>query len=611
MVMRQMRENTKWIMLVTAVAFGLLMVFEWGMDITGRSGGSLGEIGRVNGTPVIYEAYMNAYRGLYDQVQSQQAEPINSQQNREIESAAWDQMVDQILIQQELRRRRIDVTEEEIRQAARFQPPPELRTSPAFVTDGAFDLAKYQEYLAASADPLLFQQLEAYYRGVLPQGKLMRQLATGVYASDGELWSLWRDANESVTVRLVPFDPTVRVPNDSITITEREIERYWDDNQDDFEIPARATVEVVVLPKILSAADSAATHDRMAALLEEIRGGAPFDSVGSREATAAQPATFEDLGTFGRGNMTPVFDTAVFTAPIGRAAGPVETPFGYHLVLVSARTADSATAKHILVPITRTEESEVQMLALADSLENLSEERTLEEAALIMGLNFETVEVTEVFPFVPSAGQVGEGADWAFQDAAPGDVSELFENDLAFYVMELVSSRPGGVLPLEEAEPTVRQILSLRKKVEQVMGEAEEIVERVRTGATLSSAAADTGLEVQVPAPFTRQQFVPGLGQQNAAIGAAFGLKEGQVSEPVATRDNVFLIEKIAHNRADSTAWLAQRDEQRRQLTAVIQQQRVQEWVEGLRATANIVDRRDEVLQPVDPDQPLQPNMFF
>ena len=611
MVMRQMRENTKWIMLVTAVAFVLLMVFQWGMDITGRSGGSQGEIGRVNGTPVIYEAYMNAYRGLYDQVQGQQAEPVNSQQNREIEDAAWDQMVDQILIQQELRRRRIDVTEEEIRQAARFQPPPELRTSPAFVTDGAFDLAKYQEYLATSADPLLFQQLEAYYRDVLPQGKLMRQLATGVYASDGELWSLWRDANESVTVRFVPFDPTVRVPNNSITITEREIERHWDDNRDDFEMPARATVEVVVLPKVLSAADSVAAHDRVASLLEEIRGGAPFDSVGSREATAVQPATFEDLGTFGRGDMTPVFDTAAFTTPIGRAAGPVQTPFGYHLVLVSARAADSATAKHILVPITRTEESEVQMLALADSLEILSEERTLEEAALIMGLNFETVEVTEVFPFVPSAGQVGEGADWAFQDAAPGDVSELFENDLAFYVMELVSSRPSGVLPLEEAEPTVRQILLLTKKVERVMGEAEDVVERVRAGATLSSAAAETGLEVRAPAPFTRQQFVPGLGQQNAAIGAAFGLREGQVSEPVATRDNVFVIEKITHNRADSTAWLAQRDEQRRQFTAAIQQQRVQEWIAGLRATANIVDRRDEVLQPVDADQPLQPNMFF
>ena len=51
-MMRQMRENTKWIMLVTALAFVGLMVFQWGMDITGQSGLSIGEIGSVNGTPV-------------------------------------------------------------------------------------------------------------------------------------------------------------------------------------------------------------------------------------------------------------------------------------------------------------------------------------------------------------------------------------------------------------------------------------------------------------------------------------------------------------------------------------------------------------------------------
>ena len=169
-MMRQMRDNTKWIMLVTATAFVLLMVFQWGMDITGRTSGSLGEIGRVNGSPVQYEAYMGAYRNLYDQTQIAQTEPISTQQNRELEQAAWDQMVDGLLIRQELDRRGIDVTDEEIRQAARFQPPAEFRENPAFLTEGSFDLVKYQQFLTNSADPMLFLQLEAYYRDVLPQG---------------------------------------------------------------------------------------------------------------------------------------------------------------------------------------------------------------------------------------------------------------------------------------------------------------------------------------------------------------------------------------------------------------------------------------------------------
>ena len=54
-MMRQMRDNTVWIMLLTALAFVALMVFDWGMDITGQSAGAFGEIGRVNRTPVMYD----------------------------------------------------------------------------------------------------------------------------------------------------------------------------------------------------------------------------------------------------------------------------------------------------------------------------------------------------------------------------------------------------------------------------------------------------------------------------------------------------------------------------------------------------------------------------
>ena len=103
-MMRQMRENTKWIMLVTAIAFVGLMLFDWGMDATGRTSGSMGDIGHVNGTPVQYEAYMGAYRNLYDQTQIAQADPISTQQDRELKQAAWDQLVDRILMLQELDR---------------------------------------------------------------------------------------------------------------------------------------------------------------------------------------------------------------------------------------------------------------------------------------------------------------------------------------------------------------------------------------------------------------------------------------------------------------------------------------------------------------------------
>jgi parvulin-like peptidyl-prolyl isomerase len=351
---------------------------------------------------------------------------------------------------------------------------------------------------------------------------------------------------------------------------------------------------------------------RAATLLDEIRAGTSFDSVGNREAASLQPVTFQDLGTFGRNAMTPVFDTAAFTAPVGRATGPLQTSFGYHLLLVSKRTVDSVTAKHILVPITRTEESETAILMLADSTENLAEDLTLEEVGRIMGFEVVTAELNDAFPFLPGVGTSLDGADWAFQEAEPGNVSEVFENDQSFYVLELVSSTPGGVTPFDEAKRTIRAVLLIEKKLAVGTTEGQRLIERVKSGVTLSDAAAEMGLQVRTPGPFTRQDFVPDLGQMNAVIGTAFGLTTGSVSDPVPTRQNVFVIEKIAQTPADSTLWLAQKQDQRQALTGLIQQQRLQDWTRGLRAVARIVDQRAEVLTPVD-DQtqtPYSPNML-
>ena len=66
MVMRQMRDNTKWIMIATGVAFVALMVFSWGMDITGRNSGQAGtDIGSVNGVKVATPAFTSLSSSMY------------------------------------------------------------------------------------------------------------------------------------------------------------------------------------------------------------------------------------------------------------------------------------------------------------------------------------------------------------------------------------------------------------------------------------------------------------------------------------------------------------------------------------------------------------------
>jgi parvulin-like peptidyl-prolyl isomerase len=605
-----MRENTKWIMLVTALAFVALMVFEWGMDITGRSGLGVGEIGRVNGEAVSYDDYNLSYRRLYDQIQASQEEPVTSQQVSEIEDAAWDDVVNQTLIRQELRRRGIEVTVEEVRQAARFSPPPEFRTNPAFQTDGVFDIQKYQTFISdPNVDNNLLLALEGYYRDVIPRGKLLRQVSADVYLTDASLWQSYRDQSEQIEVRYIPVNPLQRFADSLVSVEDDEVERYYDRNRDEFAVPAQASVKVVVLDKSPTAADSAAGEAvaadlRQRVLDEELT----WQDINSREDLAA---FVEELGWFGRDRMVEEFSDAAFAARVGQLTEPVRSGFGWHVIDVQDRDADSIRARHILVPHARTNESELALLIQADSLEELGENRTIDEAAETLGLSVQAATLNTEFAFVAVAGQVSEGADWAFEEAEVGDVSPVFETRQAFYMLELLSVQPEGFLTLDEASPSIKQTLRLEKKLALARDEAGEVVDEIRGGRRFEDVADERGLEIRAAGPFSRVDFVPGLGRANAAVGAGFGLNEGEVSDAVEANNGVFVLQLVSFIPADSVQWAEDVESQRAFALGSLQQTRLQDWLEGLRASADIVDRRDEVLNQDPADQQVQMPLVF
>ncbi len=602
-MMRQMRENTKWIMLVTATAFVGLMVFQWGMDITGRSGLSIGEIGSVNGMPVMYDAFNQTYRSLFDQVQASQEDPVTSQQIRDIEDAAFDEVVNQLLIRQELRRRGIVVTNEELLTAARFSPPPEFQNSPAFQTDGLFDIQKYQAFLASpTIDDLTLLQLEAYYRDVIPRSKLMRQVSSDLYVTDAALWDEFRDRHEQISVRYLALNPAQRVADSTVAVTPAEVREYYEAHEQEFALPAQATVRAVVIDKTPTPEDTVAMRDLAAELRQEIIEGADFEDMLGQPGVGAGSG---DLGWFTRERMPEEFSDAAFAATIGELTEPVRTGFGYDVIEVQDQTEDSVQARHILVPFARTEESELDLLTLADSLEALGESRTLAEAALTLNLGVETAYLSTEFAFVAGAGQVGEGSDWAFEEALVGDVSPVLETRQAFYMLELAEFRAAGAISLADARASIEQTVRAEKKVERAKDEGAEIAAQVRAGLSLADIAEQKNLEIQTAGPYARLDFVPGIGRMNAAVGAGFGLNIGEVTGAVETNNNVFIIELADYFAADSTAFEDQRLVLRDELLGVAQQSRLQNWLQGLREVARIIDRRDEVLNtdPADTQQ--------
>jgi parvulin-like peptidyl-prolyl isomerase len=67
-------------------------------------------------------------------------------------------------------------------------------------------------------------------------------------------------------------------------------------------------------------------------LKTEIDGGADFAELAKKWSDCPSGKKGGDLGSFGRGQMVPAFETTAFALPVGGTSGVVETEFGYHLI---------------------------------------------------------------------------------------------------------------------------------------------------------------------------------------------------------------------------------------------------------------------------------------
>lgn len=611
-MMRQMRDNVKWIMALTAVTFVGLMVFGWGMDITGRSGAQAtgGELGRVNGEPVTYEEFNTAYQNLYNQLQSSTA--LTASQQRQLEDRAWEQVVMAKLVEQELRRRGIDVTESEIRQAARFAPPPELMNNAAFQTNGQFDLNKYHQFLASpSADDQLLMQLEAYYREQIPRSKLFYQATAATYLPDGELWRMWRDSRETARVRYVLFDPAVLVPDSRVNITDREIEKYYREHKDEFERPANAKFKYVVIDRTPNAADTAAARTRAQGIREQLVSTKNWKEIARISADSQSAQNGGELGKVTKGRTVPPFERAIFSLPLNTISDLVETQFGYHIIEVTARTADTATVRHVLVPIGLSDEHDTQLLEQADSLESLGANGTLEAAARAFNLPVREGNVGEPKPqapmFVPGLGMADDAAVWIFDGAEIGDVSDVFETPSSYYMVELVEKTEKGTMPLSEAKPQIQAKLAAEKKLAEARLIARKVLDAIRGGSSIEQAAAANGVKVDEAGPFTRMDFVPGLGRANAAIGTAFGQKPNQISGVVEAEGALFIIQTIAKTDANRAEFDQQKLQQGSQIAQALGEQRWNLFLDALRKNAKVVDNRAQVLRRNNNQPATQP----
>ena len=602
-VLQAFRGSAKIVFWIIFISFVGVFLFAETSGLTSRGITRGTSVGSVNGVDITYDRWDTQVRALTTQEQQRRgASSLTQDDQRRIEDIAFQQIVDSILLAREYERRGITVTDREIQYAAMSMPHPDLAQNPDLQTEGRFDPEKYQRLLQSpmARQQGLTQFLEQYYRTEIPRQKLFEQIAAGVYLTDARLWRIWQDERDSARVSYVALRPGT-VLDSAVRVTDGEIRRYFDQHRDAFaKRQGRAVLSLIALPRPVTAADSAATRQRTAALREEILGGVPFDTVARRESSDSVSAAQGGLlGTVARGAFVPEFERVAFALRPGEISPPTLSPFGYHLIKVDAKKGDSITVRHILLPITQSDSSAQRITTLADSVADVAaaaEDPTrLDTAARRFNLPIARAVATEGEPLTWNGRYVQDLGAWAFRGTRVGDISDIVDAPEAFYLARIDSLEEGGEVGLDDVRDEIRRILVNRKKVDNLEPRARRITNAVVAGKTLEQAAQENGATAEKTEMFTRVGLVPGLGRLNEAIGAAFGLPVGATSGPVKTEDGVFVVRVDARVNADRAAWEVQKEQQRQQLLLRLRRQRIQDFVTALRKEADVDDRRSEV----------------
>ncbi|MEP6730521.1 MAG: peptidylprolyl isomerase [bacterium] len=594
-----MRSSAKFVFWILAAAFVGAFLFTQSSGLIGKTAvTTTTPVATVNGKDILYTDWQRRSQQLVQQTQQQSGRSLTQDELRQIENQAFDEMVSEVLLEQEYKKRGIQVSDDELRDYARFAPPPWVRNAPDLQTDGRFDPSKYQRLLtsAQARQSGLLVALEQYFRSEVPKEKLFEQVTSALYVTDNDLWRAWQDANDSASISFVAFRPQPSTAE--VKVDDADLKAYYDAHKTEFDRPGHATLSVLYIPRIVSAVDSAAVRNKINQLRAQILGGAKFEDLAKAEsADSISAIQGGDLGKGVKGRFVPEFEKVANVLNVGEVSQPVLTPFGYHIIKLDSKKGDTLSLRHILLKIQASDSSTARVDRLADSLSKLvgatEKPRRFEDAAKALSLTPFPVQANENQPASYNGRIVPSVSAWAFGGAKVGETSDLFDAEDGYYVARLDSLSEGGKT-FEAVKPAVRIRVAADRAVEASIPAALGLAKAAQTS-SLEAAAQAKSLPIGKTGMVTRAGAAKEIGSLREAVGAAFVQPLNEVSSPIRQSDGVFVLRTDARKPSDKSTFEAQKKDLRTRRLQQLRQARLQMYLDDLRKTASITDRRKEL----------------
>ncbi len=535
--MSKMRENTGVVLWILVFAFGVIWVLQdsGGLDVVGTTTGT--NIIVVDGDAIRYDEYAQAVDAQVQQYQQQTGETMPPQMVDQQRELVFQQLVDNKLREHEMDRLGINVTNEEVYDMVMGPNPHPIIKTYFGDEDGNVNRALLQNFIENPEARQDWIQIEGYLRAERRREKMDNLIAATVRISDQDVLDEYRHRNLSVDAEWVGLRYS-DVRNDSVTVTDRDLRRYYDANRSDYERPRTYTFNYVTLSKQPSAEDSTA----ILAELERLKprfASAEDDSLFIAQNASETPFTNEWQTA---NQLEEAVAERVFPDPRpGSVIGPFVAGGHAHLVKIrDVRPAESETirASHILV---RSAEDSEQVSAQLEDVKRQIESGavTFEEAARRHSQDGSAARGGDLGWF--GRGQMVDAFEEAAFGAPLGQIVGPIKTRFGYHLIR-VDGRASDEVKTSDYSLQIRTdvatLNSMREQLEDLRYFTEETDD-------FESESERLGMNVQTVQITPDQETIPGLGSSRTILNFLESAREGDLS-PVIELNDVFVVGVVA-----------------------------------------------------------------
>jgi len=532
-----MRDSMPVILFGLLIAFLITIIFEWGMDYMGMRTGGSDTVGKINGIKVTYKDFSEMVKAAADNQKAQTGKEPDENAMTQIREQVWQNLVTQHLVEEELHKMGITVSDQELVDWVRGENPPDDLRRQFLDSTGTFRRDVYEQFLAnpnqfvrdpEGNDPNFGTRWLREYEQNLRQRKLQEKLQSvllaSVRVSEGEIRQRYTDQSQQYSALYAPFEANQLVPDSVVQLTDADVRSYYDENPDQYRVEATRKLKYVLFLERPSASDSSGRRKDIEEAALKARTGVDFLQLVSTYNETPDSGAF-----FRHGELSAQAEMAIFSGKVGAIVGPVQDDDGFHLykILDERKGKDEFVhASHILLSLDPGTDT-VATKALAQTI--VRDARAGKDFAALAR------------QYSKDGGSAQNGGDlgWfgkgrmvpAFEKAAyaarPGDIVGPVRSPFGLHIIK-VHARDSREL----------KIAHIDLKIETSSQTKNDLYDRARDFAynaresEFDKEAQQLGFEIRETQVQEKSTVVPGVGMLPSAVRWAFDESVGSVSEP-------------------------------------------------------------------------------